>query len=53
MATSADGDDVYRRQETTAAAAAGDKLEGRWPPTRDYGDERQQRETAETTDWRR
>ena len=26
-----------------AAAAAGDKLEGRWPPMRDYGDERQRR----------
>ena len=36
-----------------AAAAADDKLEGRRPPTRDYGDERQRREMAETADWRR
>jgi len=40
-----------RRQAVAAAAVAGDKLEGRWPPMRDYGDERQQRETAETADW--
>ena len=42
-----DGDDVYRRQETAAAAEADDKLEGPRPSTRDYCNETQQRETAE------
>jgi hypothetical protein len=47
------GDDVYCQQETAAAAAvaavAFDKLEGPRPPTRDYGDETQQRQTAVTS----
>ena len=47
------GDDVYCQQETAAAAAvaavAVDKLEGPRPPTRDYGDETQQQETAVTS----
>jgi hypothetical protein len=34
------------------AAAADDTLEGRWRLVRDYGDERQRREMAETADWR-
>jgi hypothetical protein len=38
-----DGNNVYCRQETAAAAAAAadDKLEGRQPQTKDYGNERQ------------
>ena len=47
-----DGDDVYRQQETAvvaeAAAVVEDELEGRRPPTRDYGNKRQQQETTET-----
>ncbi len=42
-----DGNDVHRQQETAVAVAADDKLEGRWPQTRDYSNERQQWETAE------
>ena len=49
-----DGNDVYRLQETAVvtaeAAAVEDELEGWRPPTRDYGNERQQREMAETAD---
>ena len=36
-----------------AAAVVEDKLEDRWPLMRDYGNERQQRETTETADWQR
>ena len=35
-----------------AAAVVENKLEGRGPPKRDYGDKRERRETAETADWR-
>ncbi len=49
------GNDVYRRQETAVvaagAAAVEDELQGRRLPMRVYGNERQQRETAETADW--
>ena len=33
------------------AVVVEDKLEGRRPSTRDYGNKRQQREMAETADW--
>ncbi len=36
-----------------AVAVADNKLEGWQPPTRDYGNKRQQRETAKTVDWQR
>ena len=50
-----DGNDVYCQQETVVvaavAAAVEDELEGPRPPTRDYGNERQRREMAETANW--
>ena len=36
-----------------ATVAVEDKLKGRRPPTRDYGNERQRQETAGKVDWQR